>query len=98
MSATGNKIILVTGANTGIGWETVKVLLQSSQSYHVLLGARSLASGEEAILALKNDVPETTSTTEVVEIDLISDDSINSAFEKIKAAHGQIDILVNNAG
>ncbi len=53
MTTTEKTIVLVTGANTGIGWETVKSLLQSSRVYHILLGTRILESGEEALAALK---------------------------------------------
>ncbi|KAH8895894.1 NAD(P)-binding protein [Thozetella sp. PMI_491] len=98
MSTSEKKIILITGANTGIGWETVKALLQSPQAYHVLLGCRSLEKGEAAVEKLKQDVPSTSSTIELVEIDVASDDSINKLFESVKAKHGRIDALVNNAG
>ena len=92
------KIVLVTGANTGIGWELVKALLQSSQPYRIFLGSRSIEKGEAAIKALQNDVPNTNSTVELVQIDIESDDSINDAFEKVNAGPGYIDVLVNNAG
>ncbi|KAL7907588.1 hypothetical protein GGI35DRAFT_470187 [Trichoderma velutinum] len=35
-------IIPITSANTGIGWETAKALLQSTMSYHILLGSQSI--------------------------------------------------------
>lgn len=98
MSATTKKIVLITGGNTGIGWETVKVMLQSSQSYHVFLGSRSLARGEAAAASLRKEVPGTTSIIEVVQVDVESDESINQAYEKVKAGPGYIDVLVNNAG
>lgn len=37
-----SKIIIVTGGNSGIGYETVKKILQSNKAkYHVFLGART---------------------------------------------------------
>jgi NAD(P)-dependent dehydrogenase (short-subunit alcohol dehydrogenase family) len=92
------KIVLVTGGNNGIGYETVKAFLQSDKPYHVLLGSRSLEKAKLAIETLHKDCPESTNTVEVVQIDLTSDESIKKAFEQVKANPGHIDALINNAG
>lgn len=92
------KIALVTGGNNGIGYETVKALLQSEKPYHVLLGSRSLENGKLAIESLKNECPEATNTVELIQVDLTSDDSIEKAFEQFRASQGHLDILINNAG
>lgn len=92
------KIALVTGANTGIGYEAVKALLQSNKSYHVFLGSRSLEKGKHAVETLKKECPESTSTVEAIQVDLTSDESIEKAFEQVKNGPGHIDALVNNAG
>ncbi|KAJ9609350.1 hypothetical protein H2200_005677 [Cladophialophora chaetospira] len=91
-------IALVTGGNNGIGYEAVKALLQSTKQYHVLMGSRSLEKAENAIQKLKNECPDATNTVEVVQIDLSSDDSIQAAFERVKASPGHVDTLINNAG
>lgn len=93
-----SKVILITGGNNGIGYETVKALLQSDKVYHVLLGSRSLEKAKRAIEALHKECPESTSTVEAVQIDLTSDESIKKAFEQVKASPGHIDVLINNAG
>lgn len=93
-----SKVILITGGNNGIGYETVKALLQSDKAYHVLLGSRSLKKAKRAIEALHQECPESTSTVEAVQVDLTSDESIEKAFEQVKASPGHIDILINNAG
>lgn len=98
MAATNKTVVLVTGANSGIGWETVKALLRSTRTYHILMGTRSLDRGEAALEALENDVAETNSTMELLQIDVASDESISNAFDKVQATHGRIDTLVNNAG
>ena len=93
-----SKIILVTGGNNGIGYETVKAFLESDKPYHVLLGSRSLEKAKLAIEALHKECPESTNTVEAVQVDLTSDESIEKAFEQVKASPGHIDALVNNAG
>ena len=92
------KVVLVTGGNNGIGYETVKAFLQSDKAYHVLLGSRSLEKGKLAIEILRKECPESTSTVEAVQVDLTSDESIEKAFEQVKASPGHIDALINNAG
>ena len=92
------KVVLVTGANNGIGYETVKALLQSDMAYHVLLGSRSLEKAKLAIETLRKECPESTNTVEAVQVDLTSDESIEKAFEQVKASPGHIDALINNAG
>ena len=98
MAPADKKIVLVTGASTGIGWETVKALLQSSQAYHILLGTQSLQDGEHALAELRKAVPETRTTIELLQVELTSDDSIAQAFDAVRSAHGRLDVLVNNAG
>lgn len=92
------KVVLVTGANSGLGYETVKALLQSPKAYHVLLGSRTLEKAKLAIEALRKECPEVTNTVEALEVDLISDDSIEKAFEQVKVSPGCLDCLFNNAG
>ena len=92
------KIVLVTGGNNGIGYETVKALLESDKPYHVLLGSRSLGKAKHAIESLQKECPNSISTLEVIQVDLDSDESIEKAFEQVKANPGHLDVLVNNAG
>ncbi|KAK6206392.1 short-chain dehydrogenase [Colletotrichum tabaci] len=92
------RILLVTGANTGIGYETVKALLQSERPYHIILGSRSADKGEAAITQLKTEFPSTISSLELIQVDVADDDSILKAFQTVKDKHGVLDILVNNAG
>lgn len=93
-----SKIALVTGANKGIGYEIVKALLESSKPYHVLLGSRSLARGQEAADKLRGECAGSSNTVEALQLDIADDSSISEAFETVKAKCGRIDALINNAG
>ncbi|ETS80032.1 hypothetical protein PFICI_07561 [Pestalotiopsis fici W106-1] len=92
------KVVLITGANTGIGYETVKVFLESQHRYHVYLGARSPSKGKEVIQKIRAECSKATNTVELLEIDVESDDSIQKDFEMVKNGQGRVDILINNAG
>ena len=93
------KVVLVTGGNDGIGYEIVKALLESGNAkYQVILGSRSVEKGKLAIDKLHQEVPETSSTVELVQVDVTSDESIQKAFEQVSASPGHLDALVNNAG
>lgn len=92
------KIILITGGNSGIGYEAVKAFFESENPYRVFMSSRSLEKGEEAIHKLRHDCPNATNTLELVQLDLVSDESIDQAFAQVQAQTGHIDALVNNAG
>jgi NAD(P)-dependent dehydrogenase (short-subunit alcohol dehydrogenase family) len=84
MAETNQTIVLITGANTGIGCETVKALLQSDRSYHVLMGIRDLQKGKQALISLKGVALNTKSTTELLQIDVSSDESISELSIRFK--------------
>jgi NAD(P)-dependent dehydrogenase (short-subunit alcohol dehydrogenase family) len=92
------KIAIVTGANVGLGYAAVRALLQSDKPYHVLLGSRSVEKGSAAVENIQKECPGVENTVELLELDLGSDESIEKAFDQVKAKHGHIDILINNAG
>lgn len=98
IAMTPRKVILITGGNNGIGYETVKAFLHSDKAYHILLGSRSLEKAKLAVETLYQECPESTNTIEVVQIDVTSDESIEKAFERIRDSLGHIDALINNAG
>ncbi|KAF2964513.1 hypothetical protein GQX73_g9080 [Xylaria multiplex] len=97
---SSKKVVLVTGANNGIGYETVKAFFQSPNPYHVYLGCRSLERGTAALEKIRAECPNTShaTTAEVLQIDLDSDESIDKAFEVVNTGQGRLDVLINNAG
>jgi NAD(P)-dependent dehydrogenase (short-subunit alcohol dehydrogenase family) len=91
-------IVLITGANTGIGFETVKALVESSKPYHIFLGSRSVSRGDDALARLAEPLKQSASSVEVLEIDMESDETINKAAETVREKFGKLDALINNAG
>ena len=90
-------IILITGANQGIGYSAAELLAKTNK-YHVLVGSRSLTKASDAISKItSNNQGLDSSHLEPLEIDLDNDDTITKAAETIKSKHGHLDILVNNA-
>ena len=88
------KVALVTGANTGIGFHTARVMAE--RGAHVLLGCRDQEKGNLAIEAIRKPVPE--AKVEWVSLDLASLRSISDAAEAIRREHSSLDLLINNAG
>ncbi|KAF1830722.1 NAD(P)-binding protein [Decorospora gaudefroyi] len=93
-----SSIVLITGGNTGLGYESVKALYASSQAHTILMGSRSLAKATDAIAKLQAEVPGSKSAIVPIQIDIEDDKSIEKAFQKVKSKYGRIDTLVNNAG
>ncbi|KAK1723395.1 hypothetical protein CaCOL14_007448 [Colletotrichum acutatum] len=91
------KIVLITGANKGLGYQAVKTLLGSKQKYHVFLGSRDFAKGKAAAETAAAEV-KSHSTVEPLQLDVESDDSIREAYETVASKVDRIDALVNNAG
>jgi len=87
----GSKIILVTGANKGIGLEIVRQL--SSQGHSVILTSRVEARGLAAQVQLRKE----NLSVDYVQMDITSEESIRTACNKVKATFGKLDVLINNA-
>ena len=89
-----DKVVIITGANTGIGYETALDL--ATRNARVILACRNAAKGETAAA----DVRKKTGNGNVVfrHLDLASIRSIRHFASEILEEEPKIDILVNNAG
>ncbi|ANI37851.1 SDR family NAD(P)-dependent oxidoreductase [Mycolicibacterium vaccae] len=88
------RLAVVTGANTGIGYETAAVL--AGKGARVVIAVRDLDKGRKAVDAIARLHPGADVT--VQELDLSSLASIRSAADSLRAAFPRIDLLINNAG
>lgn len=87
------KVALVTGANKGIGYETVRQLAQ--KGIFVYLGSRDLEKGR---IAVQNLLAEGLRNIEAIALDVTDAESIRSALATIETKTKVLDILINNAG
>ncbi|KAL6889286.1 hypothetical protein HDV57DRAFT_321167 [Trichoderma longibrachiatum] len=91
-------VVLVTGANRGIGYEIIKSLIQSPLPYKIFLAARDPSKGETAASSLHPLTANDQTSISVIQLDVSSPSSIQAAAEKVRQEAGRLDILVNNAG
>jgi NAD(P)-dependent dehydrogenase (short-subunit alcohol dehydrogenase family) len=95
---SSNKIVFITGANTGIGYQIVRGLCASDQSYTILLGGRSIEKAKKAVQDVTSEFPDAPSKVQPVQIDIEDDASIQASAQFVESSFGRLDALVNNAG
>jgi NAD(P)-dependent dehydrogenase (short-subunit alcohol dehydrogenase family) len=88
------RLAVVTGANTGLGFETAQALAARGAS--VVLAVRNVEKGKQAAARIAAAAPGATVT--VQELDLSSLDSVRTAAAGLRAGHPRIDLLICNAG
>lgn len=88
------RLAVVTGANTGLGFETAQVLAARGAS--VVLAVRDIEKGKRAAARIAGTAPG--ANVMVQPLDLTSLDSIRAAAGELRARHPRIDLLINNAG
>ncbi|MEA1874710.1 MAG: oxidoreductase [Bacteroidota bacterium] len=94
MPDMSGKQVIVTGANSGLGYEISKALVEKHAL--VIMACRNIKSGENAKKRILSHTPK--ANIVVKSLDLASLDSIKSFSEKICLEYNRIHILINNAG
>jgi len=93
MVASSNTLVLITGANQGIGFETARKLGTEHKDYHIIVSGRRENAIKEAVSKLQ----ELGVSAEPLVMDQASDESIAAAVKEVDARHGRLDVLINNA-
>ncbi|OBG69820.1 MULTISPECIES: SDR family NAD(P)-dependent oxidoreductase [unclassified Mycobacterium] len=88
------RVAVITGANTGLGYETAAAL--ADRGARVVLAVRNLDKGKDAAARITAGSPH--AEVALQELDLTSLDSIRAAAAQLKADYDHIDLLINNAG
>ncbi len=88
------RVAIVTGANSGLGFDTAAVL--ADKGAHVVLAVRNLDKGNQAADRIKAKSPN--AVIAVQELDLTSLDSVRKAADELRSTNPRIDLLINNAG
>jgi len=94
VSEQKDRVAVVTGANTGLGFETARVLAARGAS--VVLAVRDVEKGKRAAARIAEAAPGAEVTLQP--LDLTSLESVRSAAAELRDRHPKIDLLVNNAG
>src|SRR5580693_3020073 len=88
------RVAVITGANTGLGYETALAL--AGHGARVVLAVRNLDKGKDAAAQITAQSPD--AEVALQELDLTSLESIRAAAEQLRSEHDRIDLLINNAG
>lgn len=85
---------LVTGANSGLGLETTRVL--ATKGAHVVMTSRNMEKGDKAKSALEESIPG--AQLELMQLDLASLANVRDFAQRFQAEHALLNMLFNNAG
>ena len=86
------KVALVTGSSSGIGFETSLALARNG--FHTFATMRDLGKDEK----IKQIIEKEDLSIEILELDVDNEESVNRVIKTVSEKKGRIDVLVNNAG
>ena len=87
-------VVVITGANAGLGFETALELARGGAS--VVMACRSMERAQKAQSDLLEQVPAATTT--ILPLDVSEPESIRAFVGELSDRCGQLDVLINNAG
>lgn len=92
MSNINNKVVLITGASSGIGEAAARLI--AAKGAHVVLGARRM----DRLQQLVSEIRAEGGSASARALDVTDLDSMHAFVEFAKAQHGKVDVIINNAG
>ena len=92
MSNIHNKVVLITGASSGIGEAAARLI--ASKGAHVVLGARRT----ERLDQLVSEIQAAGGSASARALDVTDLQSMQAFVTFAKAQHGKVDVIINNAG
>jgi NAD(P)-dependent dehydrogenase (short-subunit alcohol dehydrogenase family) len=88
------KVIIVTGATSGLGKEATKIL--ANKNAKVVMAIRNLTKGQQVVDEIKQQ--NFNAQIEMIRLDLSSLSSVKTFVEEFIAKYDRLDVLINNAG
>ncbi len=88
------KVVVVTGANSGLGFETARAL--TTHGAHVIMACRNPDKAQAAAASIRKSHPQ--ASLELAALDLSSLSSVRAFSKALHDQHARLDVLVNNAG
>ena len=97
--SSSSTIVLITGANSGVGFATAQVIATTDASppYHVIMASRNMKNGESACSEIAHG-KDLHGTVSPLQLDVTDPSSIAAAVKYIEEKFGRLDVLINNAG
>lgn len=94
VSSQAGKVIVITGANAGLGFESAKAL--AAINAEVVVAVRTLSKGEEAVQQIRATHPN--AKLHAMELNLADLSSVADFADAFKAKFDRLNVLMNNAG
>ena len=94
MPDLAGRTFLVTGGNSGVGYETSVGL--AGKGATVVMACRNRQRGEQALMSVRDEFPS--ASVELMDLDLSDLGSVRRFAEQFKRTHDRLDGLINNAG
>lgn len=88
------KVVIVTGANSGIGFESAKAF--AAKGARTILACRNMEKAQTALVKIMAEVPG--AQAEIMRLDLADLGSVRDFVATFRASYDRLDVLLNNAG
>ncbi|KAJ9604942.1 hypothetical protein H2200_010331 [Cladophialophora chaetospira] len=90
-------VVLITGANSGVGYAAAEVIAEASESYHVVLSSRNLENAHRALIEISSNA-NVKGSLSTLQLDVTDRVSVEAAAREVLRDFGKVDVLINNAG